>query len=85
VEALQQVASIALVFVLLGAALWAMRNSTLRQAVFRNTVLRGSFARRSGRNIESIERLNLTPQHALHWVRAGGHDLLVAPIRRGAP
>jgi flagellar biogenesis protein FliO len=51
---------------------------------------------RQARSLEPVEKLMLTPQHALHLVRVAGRDVLVAthpqgctfiqamPIERGA-
>ena len=73
----RQVFSVLLVFTLLGAALWAVRRSGA--ASLRN------WRRPAGqrRSIESVERLTLTPQHALHLVRIGGRELVVATHPQG--
>jgi flagellar biogenesis protein FliO len=34
-------------------------------------------ARRASRNLETLERLALAPQHTLHLVRAGEHFLVI--------
>ena len=65
----QQYLGAAVVLGLLGLALWWLRR-------------RGYAAmmpsRRTGRKMESLERLPLGPQHTLHLVRIGGTALLVA-------
>jgi flagellar biosynthetic protein FliO len=69
-EVIQQLAAVALVLALLGGALWALR--------------RRGFAgvapcwKPAGRRMESLERLSLGPQHALHLVRVGEAELLLA-------
>ncbi|MBZ5601597.1 MAG: flagellar biosynthetic protein FliO [Acidobacteriia bacterium] len=73
-EMVRQVLSVLAVFGLLGAALWVMR--------------RGGFAslrglRRDSTSLESIERLPLTPQHALHLVKIRGRELVVATHPQG--
>jgi flagellar biosynthetic protein FliO len=69
-EAIQQMAAIAVVLLLLGAALWV-----LRRRGFAGVAL-GS--RSAKRRIECLERLPLGPQHSLHLVRVGETELLVA-------
>ena len=72
-EGLQQVWPVALVLILLGAVVWVSRRALPR-----------AWAREGGaRSIESLERLALTPQHMLHWVRAGGREILVATHPNG--
>jgi len=73
-EMARQILSVLAVFGLLGAALWTMR--------------RGGFAniralRRDAKSLESIERLPLTPQHALHLVKIRGRELVVATHPQG--
>jgi flagellar biosynthetic protein FliO len=64
----QQILMILVVFALLGGLLWLMRR-------------RGALAfspRRSGvRRIEVLERIPLTPHHALHLVRISGKVVLI--------
>jgi flagellar biosynthetic protein FliO len=64
----QQIVMILAVFALLGGLLWLMRR-------------RGGLAfspRRSGvRRLEVLERVPLTPQHALHLVRISGKVVLI--------
>ena len=69
-EAIQQMAAVALVLLLLGATLWA-----LRRRGFAGVTLGSKSA---GRRIECLERLPLGPQHSLHLVRVGETELLLA-------
>ncbi len=70
-EAIRQVVSVMIVFLLLGAALWKLR--------------RGPWNRTSkkGRSLEAVEKLALTPQHALHLIRVEGREILVATHPQG--
>jgi flagellar biosynthetic protein FliO len=65
----QQYLGVAVVLGLLAATLWWLRRRGYA------AVMPG---RRTGRRLESIERLPLGPQHTLHLVRIGGTALLVA-------
>jgi flagellar biogenesis protein FliO len=65
----QQYLAVAAVLGLLGAALWWLRRNG--HAAF---AARG----RAGRQLESLERLPLSPQHSLHLVRVGSSTVLVA-------
>ena len=65
-----QMAAVAVVLLLLGATLWA-----LRRRGFAGVAL----ARRSGgRRLECVERLALGPHQMLHLVRMGEIELLLA-------
>ena len=69
-----------LVFGLLGAALWALRRGG------RISFSRGVFARRAGgppKALQVLERISLTPQHALHLVQVNGRELLLATHTQG--
>ena len=70
-DGLRQVLSVLLVFALLGAALWKLR--------------RGPWNRisKKGRSLELVEKLALTPQHALHLIRVEGREIVVATHPRG--
>jgi flagellar biosynthetic protein FliO len=70
-EALRQLAAVALVFGLLAAALWVLRR--------RGLASRGGFLRprKAGGRLESLERLALSPQHTLHLVRVQDRALLI--------
>ncbi|HLG96559.1 MAG TPA: flagellar biosynthetic protein FliO [Bryobacteraceae bacterium] len=67
-ELTQQILMILVVFALLGGLLWLLRR-------------RGALAfasRRTGtRRMELVERLPLTPHHALHLVRVSGKVVLI--------
>jgi flagellar biosynthetic protein FliO len=74
-EVIQQMAAVAVVLLLLGATLWA-----LRRRGFAGVALR----RKSGaRRMECVERLPLGPQQVLHLVRLGETELLVASSPSG--
>ena len=64
-EWMRQIAGVAMVFALLGAALWAFRR-------------RGWLAARAaGRRMQAVERLALAPHHSLCLVRLGGRGILI--------
>jgi flagellar biogenesis protein FliO len=70
-ELLQQLAAVALVLGLLGAALWLLQRKRL-------TPLITLAARRSGpRQLEVVERVALSPQHSLALVKVNGVMMLV--------
>jgi flagellar biosynthetic protein FliO len=74
-DVMEQMTAVALVLTLLGATLWWLRRRGM--AAF-------SLPRRAnGRRMESLERLSLGPQHALHLVRLGDAELLVASSPSG--
>lgn len=77
VGTLRQALSVLLVFSLLGLALWKLR----QPGVAIRPLWRRSQA--SARSLESMERLALTPQHALHLVRVQGREIVVATHPRG--
>ncbi|HUS04934.1 MAG TPA: flagellar biosynthetic protein FliO [Bryobacteraceae bacterium] len=72
-ELLTQIAGIAVVFALLGLALWGLGRKKL--LVFGGMRIGAS---RGGQNLQFIERLNLTPQHSIHLVRTSTHRLVIA-------
>jgi len=74
-DAIQPVLAVLFVLGLLGGALYWLRTKGL--ARFNGKGLSG-FGRQSGRRMQAIERLSLTPQHSLHLVSVGGRTLLVA-------
>jgi flagellar biosynthetic protein FliO len=74
-DILQQIAAVAVVLGLLGAALWWLRRRGFA-AVF-------PAGRSAGRRLESLERLSLGPQHTLHLVRLHDRALLVASSPAG--
>jgi flagellar biosynthetic protein FliO len=70
-DILRQSLAVALVFALLWLALWLLRK--------RNGIRIGLLAAPPGRGpLESLGRLALGPQHALHVVRAGEKELILA-------
>ena len=74
---LRQVFSVLLVFALLGLALWKLRRrGPPLGALWRKPVA-------GGRALEAVERLALTPQHAVHLVRVNGRELVVATHPQG--
>ena len=68
---MREVAAVLFVLALLGGVLWASR---------RGISFKGS-AR--ARRLEPIERLALTPQHALHLVRLDGKELVISTYPQG--
>jgi flagellar biogenesis protein FliO len=76
-EPLQQAAAVLLVLTLLGATLYGLRAKGLALIM----------PRRSGmgnrRQLESIERLPLTPHHSLHLVRVEDRTVLIAVSPNG--
>jgi flagellar biogenesis protein FliO len=77
-DAIRQVLSVLVVFLLLGAALWKLgRGAT---PVFRIPWNRTS---KKGRSLEQVEKLALTPQHALHLIRVEGREIVVATHPHG--
>jgi len=63
-EVIRELAALALVFGLLGASFWLLR----RKGALRWK--QAGRARKGSRPLESLDRLALSPQHALHLVRA---------------
>jgi flagellar biosynthetic protein FliO len=74
-EVMEQMAAVALVLLLLGATLWALR----RRGFGGVSLVRKS----GGRRMEIVERLPLGPQQVLHLVRLGEAELLVASSPSG--
>ena len=74
-ETIQQMAAVAVVLVLLAAALWWLRRRGVAGFAFP--------ARRTGRAMESLERLALGPHHVLHLVRFQDRVLLLAASPSG--
>jgi flagellar biogenesis protein FliO len=71
-DGIGQAAAVIGVLALLGAGLHWLRRGPV--AWPRNS---------SGRRLESLERLSLTPQHTLHLVRVGERTLLVSASPAG--
>ena len=74
-EAIQQMAAVAIVLLLLGATLWVLRRQGFAGAALGK--------KPAGRRMESLERLALGPQHTLHLVRVGETELLLAASPSG--
>jgi flagellar biogenesis protein FliO len=75
----RQAGSVLLVFGLLGLALWTLRRGGA--VTFRNLVARRNSA--TPKSLQALERIALTPQHALHLVRVNGHEMVVATHPQG--
>ena len=75
-EVAREVFSVLSVFALLGTALWALRGGGWVKFIG----LRGVAG---ARRLESIERLPLTANHALHLIRIGGKEVVVATHPQG--
>ncbi len=74
-EVIQQTGAVAAVLALLLLTLWWLR----RRGLAGMALGRKPLARR----MESLERLALGPQHALHLVRLGGSALLISTSPTG--
>jgi flagellar biogenesis protein FliO len=74
----RQVLSVLLVFALLGLTLWKLRrgSATTFYRPWRKSA-------KPERSIERVERIALTPQHALHLVRVEGREIVVATHPHG--
>jgi flagellar biogenesis protein FliO len=70
-ETLRQISAIVLVFGLLGLGVWALRR---RSGPLRFGPLK---------SLASVERLSLTPHHAVHLIHIGGRELLIATHPNG--
>ncbi len=75
-DIVQPVASIAVVFLLMGGTFWLLKRS--RMLAFRAAILGKKCP-----SMERVGRLQLTPQHALHLVRLEGRTLLVGTHAAG--
>jgi flagellar biogenesis protein FliO len=71
-ESLQQVGTVLFVLGLLGGTLFWLRSKGLARFGVKGMGRGGS------RQMQSIERLPLTPQHSLHLVKVAGKVLLIA-------
>ena len=74
-ELTEQIAAILGVFALLGGMLWFLKRRGLANFPGR----RGG----TGRRLEVLERISLTPQHAVHLVRVAGKVLLIGTAPSG--
>jgi flagellar biogenesis protein FliO len=72
-DLIREVLGVLLVFALLGAAAWKLRAGNLR-----TPWSTGQTAR-----LETVGRVALTPQHAVHLVRIDGRELVVATHPHG--
>ncbi len=77
-EIVRQVLAVALVFGLLGAALWAARRGGLARLGPRRR------SQKSTKQLEILERLPLSPQQSLYLARLGDRALLIG-TGSGAP
>jgi len=68
----EQIGMVLLVFALMGGLLWFAKRRGM--ASFSMGMRRGA----SGRRLEVLERVPLTPQHALHLVRVAERTVLIA-------
>jgi flagellar biogenesis protein FliO len=74
-EVIQQTGAVVAVLALLLLTLWWLRKRGLTSVTLgRKTAVR---------RLESLERLALGPQHALHLVRLGGSALLISSSSAG--
>ena len=65
-ELTRQIATVLFVFALLGGLLWFAKRRGL-----------ASLAPRRGKTLEQMERLQLTPHHAIHLVRVSDKVVLI--------
>jgi len=70
-EAWREAAALVAVFGLLGAALWALRHRA------------GGVRTGASKSLAAVERIALTPQHALHLIRTSKRELLVVTHPQG--
>jgi flagellar biogenesis protein FliO len=68
----EQIGMVLLVFALLGGMLWFAKRRGL------GSLPLGSRRGGNTRRLEVLERVPLTPQHALHLVRISGRTILIA-------
>ena len=78
-ETIQQAGAVTLVLTLLLLTLWWLRKRGIAGSTQGSMLMRKPGARR----LESVERLPLGPQHALHLVRLGGAALLISSSASG--
>ncbi|SPE23295.1 hypothetical protein SBA3_1010010 [Candidatus Sulfopaludibacter sp. SbA3] len=71
-DTIQPILAAIFVLALLGGTLYWLRSKGL--ARFNGK----GFSRQGTRQMQSLERLSLTPQHSLHLVSVGGRTLLIA-------
>ena len=82
-EISHQVLSVLSVFALLGGALWVLRRGSF--ATLRGRFRAGAWgpSQSRPRSLRSVERLALSPQHALHLIEMNGRQMLVAVHPQG--
>ena len=71
-EAIQQTLAVFCVLALLGGTLYWLRRKGLAQFNVKG------MGRSTGRRMQTIERLSLSPQHSLHLVTVDGRTVLIA-------
>jgi len=71
-QLIEQLGMVLLVFALLGGLLWFAKRRGMASFPL------GSRRAGSGRRLEVLERVPLTPQHALHLVRVSDRTVLIA-------
>ncbi len=72
-----EVLSVLLVFALLGVAMWKLRHGGFAKFA------PGYAVSKKSRPLEQHDKLMLTPQHALHFVRIAGRNVVVATYPQG--
>jgi flagellar biogenesis protein FliO len=82
-EVIQQTAAVAVVLALLLLTLWWLRRRGLTGGLIGGLTGVTLGRKTSVRRLESLERLPLGPQHALHLVRLGGSALLISSSAAG--
>ena len=71
-EAIQQTLVVFFVLALLGGSLYWLRSKGMAQFSLKG------MGRSTGRRMQVVERMSLTPQHSLHLVTVGGRTVLIA-------
>lgn len=72
-ELTEQIAMVLVVFALLGGLLWLLKRRGMASLPLGLPRRRGNGTRR----MEVLERVPLTPQHAIHLVRVSGKTVLI--------
>ena len=71
-EAIQQTLVVFFVLALLGGSLYWLRSKGMAQFNLKG------MGKSTGRRMQVVERMSLTPQHSLHLVNIGGRSVLIA-------